>query len=311
MVGLDQLTDFATCYFVHSYMELVEGFVIWVRQPFNALLVCVVFLALVWVVLKTTRMRRRALSFRIMDSCRNHRWHYCDYLDKPTYCNSCLQLCLTGSSCGSCGVCVCSVHDCLRQANRSQQCKPLTVPAREQTPHFWVKGNLPLSSLCYKCMNPCGNVPKLCDYRCVWCEKTAHDSCVSDSSSDKDDFCSLGPFRSLVLPPNCVQVAMEGWRGQRRLVIKKITPPAVQEWKPLVVMANPQSGGKDGEKVLSTFRKLLNPVQVCVCVCMCVCVWGGGGGMCVYMCLCVCVCVYVCLHVCICDGFTMLSSSRS
>eukprot|EP00731_Ephydatia_muelleri_P028502 Em0020g146a len=243
-------------------MDFVEGLVIWMRQPLNALLVCVIFLALVWVVLKTNRLRRRALSFRILDSCRTHRWHYSEYLDKPTYCNSCLQLCLSGSSCGSCGVCVCSLYDCLGQANRLQQCKPLTVPSREQTPHFWVKGNLPLSSLCYKCMSPCGNVPKLCDFRCVWCAKTAHDSCISNCPNGNDDSCSLGPFRSLVLPPNCVQVALEGWRGQRRLVIKTITPPAVNEWKPLVVMANLQSGGKDGEKVLSTFRKLLNPVQV-------------------------------------------------
>ena len=278
-------------------MDFAEGLVIWMRQPLNALLVCVIFLAFLWIVLKTNRLRRRALSFRILDSCRTHRWHYCEYLDKPTYCNSCLQLCLSGSSCGSCGVCVCSLRECLGQANRAQQCKPLTVPPREQTPHFWVKGNLPLSSLCYKCMSPCGNVPKLCDFRCVWCDKTAHDSCISSAtcSNEKDDTCSLGPFRSLVLPPNCVQVALEGWRGQRRLVIKKITPPAVNEWKPLVVMANLQSGGKDGEKVLSTFRKLLNPVQVC-------CVPGHG---CVYVWVCVCgVCVYN-VWVCVCGVCVM------
>lgn len=47
-----------------------------------------------------------------------------------------------------------------------------------------------------------------------------------------------------------------------RLVVKAIVPPAISDWRPLVVMANPRSGGNDGPKVLSAFRKLLNPIQV-------------------------------------------------
>lgn len=48
-----------------------------------------------------------------------------------------------------------------------------------------------------------------------------------------------------------------------RLVVKGITPSmSVDHWHPLIVLANPNSGGKDGQTILSSFRKLLNPVQV-------------------------------------------------
>ena len=111
------------------------------------------------------------------------------------------------------------------------------------------------------------------------------------------DRCSLGPHQSMIIPPASVTLTHEGWRGRRRchytyehkkitssllffpcffspslpphspslldrLVVKEIVPPAISEWRPLVVMANPRSGGNDGPKVLSTFRKLLNPIQV-------------------------------------------------
>lgn len=49
-----------------------------------------------------------------------------------------------------------------------------------------------------------------------------------------------------------------------RLVVKALSPPTHTDiyWHPLIVMINPSSGGKDGQIILSSFRKLLNPVQV-------------------------------------------------
>ena len=128
-------------------------------------------------------------------------------------------------------------------------------------PHFWVRGNLPLCSLCFKCLTPCGDLPKLADFRCVWCHKTGHEDCIEEMDSDSNT-CCLGPHQNLVIPPNCVTLRLEGWRGRRKLVVKAIKSPSIDHWQPLVVMANPRSGGKDGEAVLSAMRKLLNPIQV-------------------------------------------------
>ena len=186
-------------------------------QPSSVLLVVILVVVVCWVVLKALRLHRRPFySLKIRDPLKAHHWYSSQFLDKPTYCNSCLQLCMSGSSCEACGLCICAENSCLKMASTSKTCKPLSMSSSGKTPHFWVKGNLPLCSLCFKCLSPCGNLPKLADYRCVWCQQTAHENCVVDMDSSDGISCSLGPFQSLIIPPNCVSLKLEGWRGQRK-----------------------------------------------------------------------------------------------
>lgn len=189
----------------------------WFLQPSSILLVVVVVVVVCWVTLKVLRLRRRTFyALKIRDPFKAHLWHSSTFADKPTYCNSCLQLCMSGSSCEACGLCICTDNSCLKMASTSETCKPLSMSSSGKTPHFWVKGNLPLCSLCFKCLSPCGNLPKLADYRCVWCQQTAHEDCVVDMDDRGSGLCSLGPLQNLIIPPNCVSLKLEGWRGGRK-----------------------------------------------------------------------------------------------
>ena len=219
---------------------------LWLLQPLFLGVLAVLLVLMLTLALRVLRRRRRKVCLTLRDPLRAHCWQAAEFLDKPTYCNSCTQMCFTGSSCVSCGLCTCVQSDCIKLASNSKICKPLATVTgalpSSQTQHFWVKGNLPLCSLCFKCLTPCGNLPKLADFRCVWCQQTAHEDCVEEMDVEAGA-CTLGPHHSSIIPPNSVTLKLEGWRGRRRCVL------------------------------------YVDP-KLCVCACarVCVCVCGGGGG---------------------------------
>ena len=187
----------------------------WSHPPYLALMaVAIVLCALVGLRLLSQRRRRHWLS----PLNKVHCWQTAEFLHRPTYCNSCTQMCFSGSYCVSCGLCICTEKCCAKMASSTQSCKPLATPSTSHTHHFWVKGNLPLYSLCFKCLTPCGNLPKLVDFRCVWCQHTVHEDCVEAVGVEAEP-CTLGPHQSSIIPPSCITVSLEGWRGRRRYVV--------------------------------------------------------------------------------------------
>ena len=140
--------------FVWDKVESLEVAVVWARRPENLLIISVCLLVLSWLVLRLIRRSgRKPFVLKIRDPRKAHRWHPAEYTDKPTYCNACNELCISGSCCESCGLCICTRPQCLKLARTAQSCKPLsTAGSGQEDSHFWVKGNLPLCSLCFRYM---------------------------------------------------------------------------------------------------------------------------------------------------------------
>uniref|UniRef100_A0A3P8Y9M1 Diacylglycerol kinase n=1 Tax=Esox lucius TaxID=8010 RepID=A0A3P8Y9M1_ESOLU len=188
-----------------------------------------------------------------------HGWHYTDLFNKPTYCCICEQHILQGAFCDCCGVC--ADETCLRRADRSLVCKEIMAPAQADgtLEHRWVRGNVPLCSVCAVCKEQCGNQPKLCDFRCVWCQTTVHDDCKPSLSGVER--CALGEFRSLIIPPHYLY-QVNKLRRRHPDEYSKLASACGSGWTPVLVLANNRSGNNMGEALLGEFRSVLNPVQV-------------------------------------------------
>ncbi|XP_044272407.1 diacylglycerol kinase epsilon isoform X2 [Tribolium madens] len=193
----------------------------------------------------------------IRDSSKNHSWTPIKITARAWYCSICESFLINGIGvyCDCCGVC--ADPECVKKANAKLQCKIVTSNNDSQA-HHWVKGNLPLGAICCFCNEDCSMEPGLIDYQCCWCQRTVHTDCLPKLPKE----CDFGPFKNMIVPPWCVQVARRKGALNKHLLLRGVKDPGWKNWTPLVVVANKKSGNSDGALLLSEFRKYLNPVQV-------------------------------------------------
>lgn len=201
------------------------------------------------------------------DSASSHLWHHIDILSHSAYCSVCEGLVVDGLFCGSCGICADS--SCQRQADSSLTCKLLSQPSlrsdRGNEPHaflhHWIRGNLPLGSMCCVCGEECVDTGALVDYRCCWCQRTVHEEQCHQFVADCE--CDFGKWAPVIVPPFAIRVKKVWSQGRRQLVFDSLTDfPLRSDWSPVLVIANRKSGDNEGDKILRLFRLVLNPVQV-------------------------------------------------
>jgi len=214
------------------------------------------FFFVAWVASKTWHwLRRRNYNVPARDISKGHRWCTTDLFSQPTFCN--IEEChiIAGAFCDLCGICVRNRH--MKAADKRLKCKALSDLASIHC-HQWVRGNLPLLSVCAVCEGACGDLPQLADFKCCWCWRTVHEECRETINES----CDCGQYKQFIVPPTSVKLKQVGFKGRRHYVVTSVSDPPVPEWKPLIVLANRKSGSGDGEMILQAFRGLLNPAQV-------------------------------------------------
>ncbi|XP_025769679.1 diacylglycerol kinase gamma isoform X2 [Puma concolor] len=184
-----------------------------------------------------------------------HAWTM-KHFKKPTYCNFCHIMLMGVRKQGLCCVyCKYTVHERCVSKNIPGCVKTYskTKKGGEVMQHAWVEGNS--SVKCDRCHKSIKCYQSVTARHCVWCRMTFHRKC------ELSTLCDGGELRDHILLPTSICPVTRDRQGGKSDGSVSAKGELVMQYKiiptpgthPLLVLVNPKSGGRQGER-LNFFR---------------------------------------------------------
>ncbi|XP_012908052.1 diacylglycerol kinase gamma isoform X3 [Mustela putorius furo] len=184
-----------------------------------------------------------------------HAWTM-KHFKKPTYCNFCHIMLMGVRKQGLCCVyCKYTVHERCVSKNIPGCVKTYSKTKRggEVMQHAWVEGNS--SVKCDRCHKSIKCYQSITARHCVWCRMTFHRKC------ELSTLCDGGELRDHILLPTSICPVTRDRQGGKSDGSVSAKTELVTQYKiiptpgthPLLVLVNPKSGGRQGER-LNFFR---------------------------------------------------------
>ncbi|XP_004424668.1 PREDICTED: diacylglycerol kinase gamma isoform X3 [Ceratotherium simum simum] len=184
-----------------------------------------------------------------------HAWTM-KHFKKPTYCNFCHIMLMGVRKQGLCCIyCKYTVHERCVSKNIPGCVKTYSKTKRggEVMQHAWVEGNS--SVKCDRCHKSIKCYQSVTARHCVWCRMTFHRKC------ELSTLCDGGELRDHILLPTSICPITRDRQGGKSDGSMSAKGELVMQYKiiptpgthPLLVLVNPKSGGRQGER-LNFFR---------------------------------------------------------